>query len=420
VALAGRGLIGEACRVEPAEASLPPAGRAGLPRNVVVLSWVSFFQDAASEMVYPVLPLFLTGVLGAPPAVVGLIEGVAEGTASVMKAISGGLADARRRRPLVAWGYGVSSVAKLLIGLAAVWPVVLGARFVDRFGKGLRTSPRDAIIAAETPAEYRGQAFGFHRALDTAGAIVGPLAGLGLYELLEHRLRPLFFVAFVPAVVSVALVGLVRERPRPPAPRRRTVGQASLPASYWRVVGFLTLFGLVNFSDALLLLRARELGLGFVGVVGAYALYNTSYAALSYPAGVASDRLPRRLVFAVGLGVFAAAYLGLGLVTTPGWVWLLLPVYGGYTALTDGVGKAWVADLLPERSVGSGLGLYQGIAGGAVLAAGVWAGLAWGEAGRLPLVVSGAVVAFLALLLALAGGSLEAAGAPAAAARGRR
>jgi MFS family permease len=393
--------------MKSADGSARLAGRARLPRNVVVLSWVSFFQDAASEMLYPVLPLFVTGVLGAPVAVVGLIEGVAEGTASLLKAVSGRLADARRRRPLVAWGYGISSAAKLLIGLAAGWPLVLLARFVDRFGKGLRTSPRDAIIAAETPISRRGQAFGFHRALDTAGAIVGPLTGLALYELLQHRLRPLFFAAFVPAVVSVALVGLVRERPRPPRPQHPVASDSQLPRTYWRVVGVLTLFGLVNFSDALLLLRAHELGLGFVGVVGAYALYNTSYAALSYPAGVVSDRLPRRLVFAVGLGVFAVAYLGLGLVTTAGWVWLLLPLYGGYTALTDGVGKAWVADLLPQARVGSGLGLYQGLAGGAVLAAGVWAGLAWGPAGRFPLVVSGVTVAVLALLLALAGSCLD-------------
>jgi MFS family permease len=146
--------------MEPVEPSAPPAGRPRLPRNVVVLSWVSFVQDAASEMLYPVLPLFLTGVLGASPAVVGLIEGVAEGTASVMKAVSGRLADARRRRPLVAWGYGVSSVSKLLIGLATVWPVVLLARFVDRLGKGLRTSPRDAIIATETAAAHRGRPSG--------------------------------------------------------------------------------------------------------------------------------------------------------------------------------------------------------------------------------------------------------------------
>lgn len=389
----------------------PSEGRsrlfAGLTRNVVVLSWVSFFQDAASEMLYPVLPLFLTGVLGAPPAVVGLIEGVAEGTASVMKAVSGRLADVRRRRPLVAFGYGISSLSKLVIGLAAGWPLVLVARFADRFGKGLRTSPRDALIVADTPPEHRGRAFGFNRALDTAGAVVGPLSGLALYEALDHRLRPLFFLAFVPAAASVALIGLVRERAGPGDRGEPAQLRGPLPRRYWRVVVFLTLFGLANFSDALLILRAKALGLSFVGIILAYALYNVSYALLSYPAGVVSDRMPRRLVFATGLAIFAAAYIGLGAVTSSVWVWLLLPLYGGYTALTDGVGKAWVADLLPEERVGSGLGLYEGLAGGAALVAGVWAGLAWGPAGRLPLLVSGVVVGGLAAVLFLGGTRLE-------------
>jgi MFS family permease len=389
----------------------PPDDRTGLftglSRNVVVLSWVSFFQDAASEMLYPVLPLFLTGVLGAPASVVGLIEGVAEGTASLMKAVSGRLADIRRRRPLVAAGYGISSLSKLVIGFATGWPLVLVARFTDRFGKGLRTSPRDALIAADTPSEHRGRAFGFNRALDTAGAVVGPLAGLALYEALDHRLRPLFFVAFVPAAASVALIGLVREPVTSPVPGSARELRGPLPRRYWRVVDFLTLFGLVNFSDALLILRAKALGLSFVGIILAYALYNVSYALLSYPAGVISDRVPRRLVFATGLGIFAAAYIGLGVVTSAGWVWLLLPLYGGYTALTDGVGKAWISDLVPEERVGSGLGLYQALAGGAALLAGVWAGLAWGSDGRLPLLVSGVVVAGLAVVLFLGGARLE-------------
>src|SRR5437660_2016759 len=191
----------------------------GIPRNVVVLSWVSFLQDAASEMLYPILPLFLTSVLGAPVSVVGLIEGIAEGTASVMKAVSGWLADRMRRRPLLGAGYAVSSLSKPLIGLAGGWPLVLVARFTDRVGKGLRTSPRDALIADETPPAVRGRAFGLHRAADTAGAVVGPLLGLGLYEALHHHLRPLFFVAAIPAAGSVALVGLVRERPPPVSAR---------------------------------------------------------------------------------------------------------------------------------------------------------------------------------------------------------
>src|SRR3954463_15847040 len=189
--------------------------RARIPRNVRVLSAVSFFQDAASEMLYPVLPLFLTGVLGAPPSVLGLIEGVAEGTASVGKAVSGRLADRFRRRPLVALGYGISSLSKPLIGLAQGWGLVLGARFFDRVGKGVRTSPRDALIAAETTPEIRGRAFGLHRAADTAGAVLGPLLGLALYEALDHQLRPLFLFAAIPAFISVGLIALVREhRPR--------------------------------------------------------------------------------------------------------------------------------------------------------------------------------------------------------------
>ncbi len=386
-----------------------------LPHNVVVLGWVSFFQDAASELLYPVLPLFLTTTLGAPVAVVGLIEGVAEGTASVMKAVSGRWADrVPVRRPLVALGYGLAAVAKLLVALAVAWPQVLVARFVDRVGKGVRTSPRDALIVADTPAEQRGRAFGFHRAADTAGAIVGPLAGLALYEALDHRLRPLFFVAVLPAVVSVALTGLVREHRRAVGARGRKGREGPLPTPFWRVVCFLTLFGLANFSDALLILRARALGLGFAAVIAVYALYNTTYALGSYPAGALSDRLPRRLVFATGLGIFALAYLGLGLATGPGWVWVLLPVYGLYTALTDGVGKAWIADLVPADRAGTGLGLYQAASGGAVLVAGVWAGLAWGSDGRLPLLVSGAVVAVLAVTLAVAGARIDGARRPAA------
>src|SRR3954447_24289873 len=315
-----------------------------VPRNVKVLSAVSFFQDAASELTYPVLPLFVVGTLGAPPSALGLIEGVAEGTAAVGKAVSGRLADRFRRKPLIAIGYGISSASKPLIALAGAWPAVLGARFVDRVGKGVRTSPRDALIAADTPPEIRGRAFGLHRAADTAGAVVGPLLGLALYEALDHRLRPLFLFAAIPAFISVALIAFVREhRPRAgeagfaatPPP---LVKLGELPRRYWRVVGFLAAFGILNFSDALIILRANELGLGFVGIVLVYSLYNLVYAALSLPAGIQSDKRSRRSVFAVGLVFFAIAYLGLGLADSSGWVWVLLPIYGGDTALTHGVG----------------------------------------------------------------------------------
>jgi MFS family permease len=272
---------------------------------------------------------------------------------------------------------------------------------VDRVGKGIRTSPRDALIAADTPPEIRGRAFGFHRAADSAGAVVGPLLGLALYEALDHELRPLFLAAFVPAAISVALIALVREAPVPAAVKEQgSVPIGALPRRYWRVVALLTLFAVINFTDAFLILRASELGLGFVSIILAYTLYNVVYAGLSFPAGALSDRVPRRFVFAGGLLVFAVAYTGLGLADDAVWVWVLLPLYGAYTALTDGVGKAWIADLLPAGAMGTGLGLYQAVTGLGAVAAGVWAGLAWGSDGSTPLVVSGCVAALLAVLVA--------------------
>lgn len=394
-------------------AALPATVR-DLPRNVYVLSAVSLLQDAASELVYPVLPLFVTVVLGAPPSALGLIEGVAEGTAAAGKAVSGRLADRFARRPMITWGYAISSLSKPLIGLAQGWGLVLVARLSDRVGKGIRTSPRDALLAGEVASDRRGRVFGFHRAADTTGAVIGPLLGLALYELLNHNLRTLFFVAAVPALLSVLLTRFVHENRSAPVPAASRADitaapVARLPRRYWRVVAFLALFGLVNFSDAFVILRATDLGLGFVAIVLVYALYNLTYALLSFPAGAISDHIPRHIVFAVGLAFFAIAYVGLGLTHSGGWVWVLLPVYGAYTALTDGVGKAWVSDLLPDSRLGSGLGYYYGITGLCALVAGIWAGLLWGHDGRVPMVVSGVAVAVLALAL-LAWGRHEAHG----------
>jgi MFS family permease len=370
-----------------------------LSRNVYVVSLVSFFQDTASEILYPVLPFFVTGVLGAPPAVLGLIEGLADGIASAMKALSGRLADLRRRRPLVATGYSASAFGKFLLAIAGGWPMVLAARVTDRVGKGVRGPPRDAIIADETTPLNRGRAFGFHRAADTAGAVVGPLIGLGLYELVGQKFRPLLWIAIVPATLSVALVFLIRERPHLHPRSARPWSAHGLPRRYWRLIALVAVFGVVNFPDTLLLLRAKDLGFDFAGVVAVYVLYNLTYALLSYPAGVVSDRLSRRVVFAVGLVVFSITYLGFGLTTTAAWVWVLLPLYGAYTALTDGVSRAWVADLVPEQERGTALGIHAAATGMGLLIAGVWAGLAWHGTGHVPFIISGIIVAVLAVVL---------------------
>ena len=376
-------------------------GGAGLTRNVYVVSLVSFFQDAASELLYPVLPFFVVGVLGAPPAVLGAIEGLADGIASAIKALSGRLADLRHRRPLVATGYGISASGKVVLAAATAWPMVLVARATDRVGKGLRGPPRDAIIADETTPANRGRAFGFHRAADTAGAVVGPLLGLALYEAVGQQFRPLLWIAVIPAVISVALVFFIRERPHPGLNVRHPWVVRGLPRRYWRVLTIVGLFSLVNFPDTLLLLRADELGYGFAGVVALYVLYNLTYAGLSYPAGLVSDRLNRRVVYATGLIVFAATYLGFGVAGSASWLWVLFPLYGGYTALTDGVSRAWVADLVPATNRGTALGIYAAVTGAGLLIAGIWAGLAWHGTGRVPFIASGIAVFGIAIVLFL-------------------
>jgi MFS family permease len=382
-----------------------PVERSWLTRNVRVLSGVSLLQDSASELLYPVLPIFLTVTLGAPVAAVGLVEGLAEGLASVLKLFSGWLADRRARRPLIAAGYALAALGKLLVAAAVVWPVVLTGRAVDRIGKGIRGAPRDALLMVDADPAARGRIFGFHRAADTAGAVLGPAMGLALYEAFDHRIRPLLWVAVVPAILSVLLIRWVAEPARTPTGTtpRPVVSAKGLPPELRSLLLVLGVFSLVNFPDALLLLRAHELGLSTAGVIGAYILYNAVYAAAAYPAGALSDRLPRHSVFALGLVAFSVAYLGLGLVHSTGWVFVLLPIYGMFGACTDGVGKAWVAALAPADRQGAAQGLYQAVTGAGVLVAGVVAGLAWHHDGRGPLVVSGTVAAVVAVMIALCG-----------------
>jgi MFS family permease len=377
--------------------------RTWLTRNVRVLSAVSFLQDAASELLYPLLPIYLTTVLGAPAAVVGAVEGIAEGAASLTKLAAGPLGDRFARRPLIATGYSMAALGKVMVAAATAWPGVLAGRVVDRLGKGIRGAPRDALLVVDIDDAARGRVFGFHRAMDTLGAVVGPLLGLAGYELLDHRIAPLLWVAVVPAVLSVALVFLVRETRRV-LPKRGKVfaGVRDLPQRYWRATVVLVAFGVVNFPDALLLLRLNEIGFSVVEVILAYVTYNAVYAVSSYPAGLLSDRVPRPAVLGIGLVFFAIGYLGLGLTTDAVAAWLLIGVYGLFTGCTDGVGKAWISSLVGADLQAGAQGLFQGASGFAVLAAGLWAGFLWGADGRLPLLISGVVGGVFALgLLAI-------------------
>lgn len=373
-----------------------------LTRNVRVLSAVSFLQDAASELLYPLLPIYLTAVLGAPPSVVGAVEGAAEGAASLTKLAAGPLGDRFSRRPLIATGYGMAALGKVIVAVAGAWPGVLAGRVVDRLGKGIRGAPRDALLVDDVDEAQRGRVFGFHRAMDTLGAVVGPLLGLAGYELLDHRIPPLLYVAIVPAVLSVALVFLARERSRPAPPAQRQsmwAGVRTLPRPYWRVTALLVGFSLVNFPDALLLLRLNEIGFSVTEVILAYVGYNAVYALASYPAGALADRIGKPALFGLGLTFFAIGYTGLGLTTDLLAAWLLIGAYGVFTGCTDGVGKAWISGLVGKEHQASAQGVFQGATGLAVLVAGLWAGFLWGSDGRLPLLVSGIAGGAFAVLL---------------------
>jgi MFS family permease len=376
---------------------------------------VSLLQDAASELLYPVLPIFVTGVLGAPAAVVGLIEGLAEAASSATRLVSGRLADRYPRRRLVGLGYGLAALGKVLVALATAWPVVLLGRSVDRLGKGVRGAPRDALLVDGVPLEARGRAFGVHRTADTAGAVLGPLAGLALYELLDEQLRPLLVAAVVPAVASALLVLAVRESPRPRLDRRGLLPRGVRPAlagvrrllrpppgtgrGFRRVATVLVAFAFVNVPDALLLLHLHQIGFGVSAVILAYVGYNAVYALASYPAGALADRIGPRRVFGLGLVFFAVGYAGLGLSRSAWLSSLLLAAYGLFAACTDGPGRAWVSRHAGALRQGAAQGFVQGLSGFAVLAAGLWAGLLWGADGRVPLLIAGTAAAVLALAL---------------------
>ncbi len=386
----------------------------GIRKNVVVLGLTSFFTDISSEMLYPIIPIFLTTVLGAPMSVLGLIEGISESAASILKGVSGWFSDKMgKRRPFVVWGYSLSSFAKPLLFLAYAWPLVLLSRFLDRVGKGLRTSARDAMIADSTEAPYRGKAFGFHRAMDTIGACIGPLLALLFLTALKENIRIVFLIAFVPAALAVLiLVFFLKEASATRFNNKDTLlnsgrGGLNLPynifsPNFRKFLLVTAVFAIGNSSDAFLIMRSKGLGLSVIMVVLAYVLYNISYAALSIPFGALSDRMPRKYIMIIGYIVFASVYLGFARITGPRMVWPLFFIYGFYIAMTDGVGKALVSDMVPKEYVGTAMGLYHFSLGIFAFFASVIAGLLWTHIGAsAPFYYGAATSAIAAILLVI-------------------
>jgi MFS family permease len=383
----------------------------GLTKNVVFLGVVSGLTDISSEMLYPLMPLFLTTVLNAPMSAVGLIEGTAEAAASILKAAGGLWSDrTSRRKPFVVWGYGLSSLSKPLMALAYVWPLVLCARVIDRIGKGVRTSARDALVASSTPREHWGKAFGFHRAMDTAGAALGPLVALFLMSYVGFGYRPIFIIAFVPAALGVIVLMRFVQEPRvearPSAAGARTglsfrENLRSMTPEFKRFLIFYGIFALGNSSDAFLLLKAKNMGFTTAHVILAYVGYNVVYALCAAPAGWLSDKLGRARTMVIGFVVFALVYLGFGLANAPGMVWALFAVYGFYGAFNEGVAKAMVADLSGSANRGAAMGVFQGATGLLAFVASFGAGILWDKVSPAAPFIAGAVCAAVSSVLLL-------------------
>jgi|YNPNPStandDraft_1061719.scaffolds.fasta_scaffold31093_2 MFS family permease len=368
-----------------------PRGLRTLPRNVWVLAAASFLTDISTEMIVNLLPLFLANVLGVRTGLIGLIEGIAETTASLLKVFSGWFSDLLgRRKWLTVLGYGVSTISKPFLYFAASWGWVLGVRFADRLGKGIRTGPRDALVADSTDEHHRGLAFGLHRAGDTAGAMVGLLVALavvwaaqaGSMTLERSTFQRIVLISIIPAVLAVLTLAVgvrdVPAREKREAPRLTLRG---FDARFRRFLVVVVLFTLGNSADAFLILRAQERGLSVPGVLGMLATFNLIYALVSGPAGALSDRVGRRRLIIGGWLVYGLLYLGFAAVNAGWQVWMLYALYGIYYGAAEGTARAFVADIVPSEKRGTAYGVYNAAIGIAALPASLIAGLLWQGAG---------------------------------------
>lgn len=374
------------------------------PFTVVILGLVSFFNDLASEMIYPIVPIFLTTVLHTSIPIVGFIEGLVEAVASITKYFFGAYSDyLQKRKVFVTVGYSFAAVSKLLIALAFGWPMVLFARIVDRLGKGLRTAARDSLLLENSTPENKGYIFGFHRAFDSLGAVFGPLLALLALYFLKDNIRQTFFIAFIPAVIAIfLLIFLVKEKKTKMKKEKSKFVRISfknmdLKLKLFMLISFI--FAAGNSSDIFILLQAKSLGLATTAVVFAYVLYNISQTVFSTPAGILADKLGARKIFAGGLLVFSIVYLFFGLINSSFWLWLLFPIYGIYIAATDGVSKAYLSEFIEKKESGTYFGAYYTLTAIGTFLASLVGGLLWYFINPHATFLYGSLMAFIAFLI---------------------
>jgi MFS family permease len=382
-----------------------PAGRRAIPAGVWALGFVSMLMDISSEMIHALLPVYMVAVLGTSALAVGLIEGIAEATASIVRIFSGALSDRLGKRKLLAvFGYGLAAVTRPIFPLAASLDWLVAARFIDRFGKGIRGAPRDALVADITPPHLRGAGFGLRQSLDTIGAFTGPLLAIGLMWLTADHFQTVLWVAAIPAFLSVGLLLVaVKEPKRPEGLRRvrmplRRSELARLGTAYWWVVAVAAVFTLARFSEAFLVLRAQSIGLPLMMVPAVLVAMNIAYSLSAYPAGILSDRTDRITMLILGLALLTAADIVLA--ATSGLVGLIAGVllWGLHMGFTQGLFAALVADTAPAELRGKAFGMFNLITGSALLLASVIAGALWDMTGPAGTFLAGGTFAVLTLV----------------------
>jgi len=350
--------------------------------NIILLGITSLLTDISSEMVYPILPVYLVTRLGAGPAVLGVIEGIAESLASLLKVFSGHFSDTfRRRKPFAVIGYACSGVGKVFLYAASGWGHILAGRIIDRFGKGIRTAPRDALIAESTPAGKRGAAFGLHRSMDTLGAAIGVTVAYFLVTAYKGEMKEIFLISLVPAFLAVTVLFFVREKrehkSKPLAPKRFCFQWAGLDRRLKFFLIFTFIFTLGNSSNQFLLLRAKDAGAGIQAVLLFYLVYNITYTLFAYPAARLSDRIGKKNLLVAGYLFYGLVYLGFALNTRMEAFWLLFVLYGAYMGITEGIEKALIADIAPADSRATIIGMHASLVGLGLFPASVCAGFLW-------------------------------------------
>jgi MFS family permease len=372
----------------------------GLSRNTFLLAVASLFADISTEMLYPILPVFLTQTLHASGSVVGIVDGIAQATQNIVQGFSGWLSDRMQKRKSIALvGYTLSALAKPLTGLATAWPAVLGARFLDRVGAGTRSAPRDALIASSVAEEDRGRAFGLEGIGDNLGAFLGPLLAVVLLVMLSVDIRWIFYLSVIPGFLAVLMVLLVQERvAKVEAKSKIELNLRQFPRAYWKYLSITALFGIGNSSNSFLILQTKDLGASLETTILVYAAFNLVAALISYPAGFLSDRLGRKILLLGSFVIFFIAYAGFALSQQVVWVAAMFVFYGLYQGIFRSVGKAFASDFVPDQLRASAVGWYSATVGLLQLVASVVAGLLWDRVGHAAVFAYGAAFALVGII----------------------